>query len=457
MKYFLYLLLLVTSLVYAQGPAPIAAPGAITTWFSGQSYSTGNVVIQYGIAYQSLINSNTGNSPVANPSDWTTVVGSGSSVPSVFGRSGAVTANSGDYTVSQVTGAAPLASPALTGTPTAPTQSCATNTDIATQAYVANCAPGGSPGGSTTQVQYNSSGTFAGNSAFTFNSTNGTVTASGFATGTSTQGYLVLQQNSSSAPGQPANSFEFLAPTSGLTSSYSVTVPLLAPTAANSVMTVPSGGGQATWTVPAYASVANTFSAVQTISFTAGQNMLSLKAGGTNVAGIDMQGGGDRDWNIVAGAAEFDPDQLYFYDATTPNIDLVLSDSGLGIGSGQYLCWATTSTANLTSCNAGLFTPASTSGVIAFATGSGGNASAQLDFGSMFSTTSGNTDLVGRLTLSSGTASYTLLRTYTTSPACFANDENSTPTLATCVCTTTVCTVHGTGSDVVDFHTIGFN
>ena len=38
---------------------------------------------------------------------------------------------------------APLASPSLTGTPTAPTQSCASNTDIATGAYVAACAPGG--------------------------------------------------------------------------------------------------------------------------------------------------------------------------------------------------------------------------------------------------------------------------------------------------------------------------
>ena len=39
-------------------------------------------------------------------------------VTSVFSRTGAVTATSGDYTVSQVTGAAPLASPALTGSPT---------------------------------------------------------------------------------------------------------------------------------------------------------------------------------------------------------------------------------------------------------------------------------------------------------------------------------------------------
>jgi hypothetical protein len=52
-------------------------------------------------------------------------------------RSGAVTPANGDYTVAQVTGAAPLASPALTGTPTAPTQAPGTNnTDIATTAYV---------------------------------------------------------------------------------------------------------------------------------------------------------------------------------------------------------------------------------------------------------------------------------------------------------------------------------
>ncbi len=45
---------------------------------------------------------------------------SGGAVSSVFGRTGAVTAQSGDYTVAQVTGAAPLASPVFTGTPTVP-------------------------------------------------------------------------------------------------------------------------------------------------------------------------------------------------------------------------------------------------------------------------------------------------------------------------------------------------
>ena len=39
-------------------------------------------------------------------------------VTSVLGRTGVVVATSGDYSVGQVTGAAPLASPAFTGTPT---------------------------------------------------------------------------------------------------------------------------------------------------------------------------------------------------------------------------------------------------------------------------------------------------------------------------------------------------
>ncbi len=58
-------------------------------------------------------------------------------VASIFGRSGTITAQAGDYSVGQITGAAPLASPAFTGTPTAPTQATSDNsTKIATTAYV---------------------------------------------------------------------------------------------------------------------------------------------------------------------------------------------------------------------------------------------------------------------------------------------------------------------------------
>ena len=61
----------------------------------------------------------------------------GAAITSVFGRTGAVTAQSGDYGVGQVTGAAPLTSPAFTGTPTATTAAAHDNsTKIATTAYV---------------------------------------------------------------------------------------------------------------------------------------------------------------------------------------------------------------------------------------------------------------------------------------------------------------------------------
>jgi hypothetical protein len=60
-------------------------------------------------------------------------------VSTVYGRSGTVTATSGDYTVAQVTGAAALASPTFTGFPAAPTQSTGTsNTTLATTAFVQN-------------------------------------------------------------------------------------------------------------------------------------------------------------------------------------------------------------------------------------------------------------------------------------------------------------------------------
>ena len=73
------------------------------------------------------------------PGTWVTVTaGGGGSVSSVFTRTGAVVATSGDYSVGQVTGAAPLASPAFTGSPTAPTQTPGDNTTkIATDAFVA--------------------------------------------------------------------------------------------------------------------------------------------------------------------------------------------------------------------------------------------------------------------------------------------------------------------------------
>lgn len=63
--------------------------------------------------------------------------GGASPVSSVFGRMGAVAAQTGDYSVNQVTGSAPLASPAFTGVPTVPTATAGTNTiQAASTAFV---------------------------------------------------------------------------------------------------------------------------------------------------------------------------------------------------------------------------------------------------------------------------------------------------------------------------------
>lgn len=113
-------------------------------------------------------------------------------VQSVFGRTGAVVATSGDYTVAQVTGAAPiasptftgtvtipsgasiagyalLASPAFTGAPTAPTQATAdATTDLSTDAFVHNAInnPNTIPlasltGGTNGQCAVNAAGTWS--------------------------------------------------------------------------------------------------------------------------------------------------------------------------------------------------------------------------------------------------------------------------------------------------------
>lgn len=68
---------------------------------------------------------------------------------------------------------APLASPTLTGTPTAPTAANGTNTtQVATTAFVlANAGSGGSPGGADTQIQFNNAGAFAGSAGLTFDGT----------------------------------------------------------------------------------------------------------------------------------------------------------------------------------------------------------------------------------------------------------------------------------------------
>jgi hypothetical protein len=114
--------------IFAQGVGPGGAPGANSTNATAlQSIPVSSTppTLNYCLVY--------------NGTQWVSASCSASApVTSVFTRTGAVAATSGDYTVSQVTGAAPLASPALTGAPTAPTQTAGdSSTDIATDAFVA--------------------------------------------------------------------------------------------------------------------------------------------------------------------------------------------------------------------------------------------------------------------------------------------------------------------------------
>lgn len=99
------------------------------------------------------------------------VSGSGSAmtVQSVGGvalGSAAFTASSDYATAAALAAKAPLASPALTGAPTAPTAAPGTNsTQIATTAYVEAAVAaggGGSPGGASGLVQYNNTGALGG-------------------------------------------------------------------------------------------------------------------------------------------------------------------------------------------------------------------------------------------------------------------------------------------------------
>jgi len=96
--------------------APTAAPGANTTQLATTAFVTAAVA-----------------AATTGVSQWN-------------GRTGAVVPVSGDYTVGQVTGAAPLASPTFTGVPAAPTAAPGTNTtQLATTAFViANAGGGGS-------------------------------------------------------------------------------------------------------------------------------------------------------------------------------------------------------------------------------------------------------------------------------------------------------------------------
>jgi hypothetical protein len=94
------------------------------------------LLLQVSVAGTTALNGPTdwfiGDLVVYNGSEWDRIDGGQTEVLAVAGKTGAVT-----LVVTDVSGAAPLASPALTGTPTAPTATTGTTTtQIATTAFV---------------------------------------------------------------------------------------------------------------------------------------------------------------------------------------------------------------------------------------------------------------------------------------------------------------------------------
>lgn len=76
------------------GPSPVSS---LNTWRVEETYTTGNVVLRNGVIYQSLVTNNVAYDPAGSPSQWTTVVGTGSGSTltlSTNGSSGASTYNS---------------------------------------------------------------------------------------------------------------------------------------------------------------------------------------------------------------------------------------------------------------------------------------------------------------------------------------------------------------------------
>lgn len=206
-------------------------------------------------------------------------------------------------------------------------------------------AKGGTGGGGTPcvtaalAIQYNLSGAFGCASSMTVNPTTGVITANGFATGTSSQGVIFLVQNSTAAPSQPANSYALLAPQSGLTSSYSNIVPLLAPTLVNSVMASPIGGGQLVWLQPIYSNVDNTINTGDAIPFTV-QN--TTAGGGVGIAYTPS--GGSNAYQTYAGGSSFAQDWWVVYNVTANVQSFAVASGGTWIPSGNFYGWGSSGT-----------------------------------------------------------------------------------------------------------------
>lgn len=162
------------------GPYPGGSISTLQTYRPEVPYSIGNVVIMYGILYQSVVNNNQGNAPISLGgilnSNWTRVIGNGSgggaSFPStpgiVFSTTSAASRNATSGDITDLLGFVPLANNANAVSST--TASSLSGPSVLPDGTTATTGPNGQGGGNVATQQYvenNSSG--GGSTTTTYN------------------------------------------------------------------------------------------------------------------------------------------------------------------------------------------------------------------------------------------------------------------------------------------------
>ena len=174
-----------------------------------------------------------------------------------------------------------------------------------------------------------------------------------------------------------------------------------------------------------------------------------------------------------ATCAKFGPSLPLYLENAQPTVSFnafwdgtgnYFGDGSIGAYAGQISLQTTTGTFNFaTTATPGNAGAAATIATVATLDKSGNfntaslTASSKIVGASVRSGTVSNSDLTGRVTLSGGTFTFTLLGTYATAPNCLVQDVTTPANAAYVVESTTQLVFHGTGTDVIKYECNGLN